>query len=99
MTPLQVRDLIKEYKRTIKANYYSSRLPLESIRIDGEYIPTQERSSYWAEHAHLLWMCDQVELFLNKDQWEKVNRWLGFMQGALWMSGIYSIDEMRDHNR
>jgi hypothetical protein len=30
---------------------------------------------------------------------EKIMRWLGFMQGALWVKGIYSIDEMRAHNK
>lgn len=30
---------------------------------------------------------------------EKFMRWLGFMQGALWSEGIYTIDEMREHNR
>jgi len=26
-------------------------------------------------------------------------RWLGFMQGALWVKGIYTIDELKAHNR
>ena len=29
----------------------------------------------------------------------KANRWLGFMQGVLWRSGIYTLDELREHNR
>ena len=41
-----------------------------------------------------------------KEQWVearllegKCNRWLGFVQGVLWMSGIYTIDQLRDHVR
>ena len=30
---------------------------------------------------------------------EKLMRWLGFMQGALWVKGIYTIDELKAHNR
>jgi hypothetical protein len=30
---------------------------------------------------------------------EKVMRWLGFMQGVLCATGIYTIDEMRAHNK
>ena len=30
---------------------------------------------------------------------EKLMRWLGFVQGALWVKGIYGIDEMREHNK
>lgn len=29
----------------------------------------------------------------------KLNRWLGFMQGVLWANGIYSLDDLRTHNR
>ena len=28
----------------------------------------------------------------------KAKRWLGFIQGALWMNGVYTIDEVREHN-
>lgn len=28
----------------------------------------------------------------------KVNRWLGFIQGVLWSAGLFTIDEMREHN-
>ena len=30
---------------------------------------------------------------------EKAMRWIGFIQGALWVLGVYTIDQMRDHNR
>lgn len=30
---------------------------------------------------------------------EKAFRWLGFVQGVLWCEGIYSIDQMKEHNR
>lgn len=29
----------------------------------------------------------------------KSNRWLGFVQGALWAIGEYTIDDLKDHNR
>ena len=29
---------------------------------------------------------------------EKIMRWLGFIQGVLFVRGIYTIDEMRAHN-
>lgn len=39
--------------------------------------------------------------FIRRFFWKigKVNRWLGFIQGSFWILRIYSIDEMRDHNR
>lgn len=29
----------------------------------------------------------------------KAMRWLGFMQGALWTLGIYTLDELKEHSR
>jgi hypothetical protein len=48
---------------------------------------------------HLLTMCRKVEEFLTFGQEAKANRWFGFIQGVLWMSGIYTIDEMRAQMR
>ena len=48
---------------------------------------------------HLRWMCQEAQkIELNSHEgWGKLNRWLGFIQGYLWMED-FSIDEMREHN-
>jgi hypothetical protein len=44
---------------------------------------------------HALWMCKKIpELAADKQ-----NRWLGFVQGILWANGVFTIGEMRGHNR
>jgi len=30
---------------------------------------------------------------------EKAMRWLGFVQGVLWLHGDFTLDQMREHNR
>lgn len=30
---------------------------------------------------------------------EKAHRWLGFIQGVLWMAGVFSLDELKEHSR
>ena len=40
------------------------------------------------------WDLDNLE-----EDWVKANRWLGFIQGVLWEHHIFTIDNMRDHNR
>jgi hypothetical protein len=30
---------------------------------------------------------------------EKAMRWLGFIQGVLWMSGTFTLDELKEHSR
>jgi hypothetical protein len=49
--------------------------------------------------GHCLWMLDRIEEMVANNQTEKAFRWLGFVQGIFWAQGVYSIDQMRDHNR
>lgn len=30
---------------------------------------------------------------------EKAHRWLGFIQGVLWLCGVYTLDELKEHSR
>lgn len=53
-------------------------------------------TNIWESFGHILWMIDEMK---NMDDQEKANRWLGFIQGAFWAMGKFTIDEMRDHNR
>ena len=53
----------------------------------------------WRVILHLYRMIFEMRTFIREGRMEKVFRWLGFMQGALWVIGVFSIDEMRDHNR
>ena len=48
---------------------------------------------------HCLQMLDQIKIFVGTARIEKAFRWLGFVQGALWSHGVYSINELRNHSR
>lgn len=43
-------------------------------------------------------MIPKVREFLREGKREKLMRWLGFMQGAWWTAGVYSVDELKAHN-
>jgi hypothetical protein len=45
---------------------------------------------------HAKWMLTEMVSFTDEMK-EKHNRWLGFVQGVLWMERIFSIDELREH--
>lgn len=49
--------------------------------------------------GHVLWMCDEVHKFILEQRWDKANRWIGFAQGLLWITGVASIDESRQVNQ
>lgn len=56
----------------------------------------------WHPHEgvrHLKWMCLRGCGLVDEQRFDKANRWLGFVQGALWMGGFCSIDEMKEWNR
>ena len=60
------------------------------------------RNSDAPDVNHLLWMCNEIETFLNvlsPKHWSKAMRWLGFMQGAMCCWGIRSIEQMRSDNQ
>ena len=51
-----------------------------------------------SKHKHLLKMIPQIEEFIDQGRLEKAFRWLGFMQGAFWALGDYTISELKRHN-
>lgn len=55
-----------------------------------------------AEHglpqAHILSMIDAVDELILEGRREKVMRWYGFIQGALWALGVFTVDELKSHS-
>lgn len=49
--------------------------------------------------SHVLWMLYEIQTFAEANNLEKANRWLGFVQGILWVRGIYSIQQMMADNK
>jgi len=66
----------------------------------------------YSQQQHLRWMCREVlgflphhkigepvpELAETQAAMEKAMRWLGFIQGVLWSTGVRTIDQMREDN-
>jgi hypothetical protein len=89
MTADKVREVIAVYRRKFEEMGVPKRkAPHDSFpATDAEYL------------AHCHAMLDEMEEFLDQGRIEKVFRWLGFNQGCLWRCGIYTIEEMKEHNR
>lgn len=49
-------------------------------------------------HNHLLWMCNELDKIVDEGRMEKAMRWLGFIQGALWEKGFFTIEELKKDN-
>lgn len=96
MTPQRTGQLISEYYHALinsGANPRGERCGLDDI-ID---FTDADRAK-----NHAVWMCIQAEkmtLYPNPttEDWLKGNRWLGFIQGVLWLTGLFTINDMRRH--
>lgn len=47
---------------------------------------------------HLKWMVGEASGFAREGRLDKAQRWLGFVQGALWMVGLSTIEESKRAN-
>jgi hypothetical protein len=48
---------------------------------------------------HLAGLIEDSENLLNEGRLEKAFRWLGFVQGALWILGFFKIKDLKSHSR
>jgi hypothetical protein len=48
--------------------------------------------------GHVAWMCAEAKKLVEEDRIEKAMRWLGFIQGALWMASFFSINNLKVDN-
>jgi hypothetical protein len=72
----------------------------EPIRIDPEEeINVRDLASRKAAYSHLMWMLDEIKSLAAKDEIEKSQRWLGFVQGASWILGLAKLSDLRAANR
>jgi len=84
MTPERIKKLVAEYAEDIFEGCSPEQYNLaERAKI---------KDGMDGVESHLLWMCQN---FPDAPE-EKLNRWLGFLQGAIWALGYRSIDQLRE---
>lgn len=49
-------------------------------------------------YEHLRWMCYETINLAQAGRTEKAFRWLGFVQGVLWVWKFYTLDELKVHS-
>ncbi len=67
-------------------------------KLDAPHNQFMNRASY-NMLAHCHGMLDEMEKFVAEGRMEKAFRWLGFIQGCLWSAGLYTLEELKNHNR
>ena len=86
MTGDKVKEVATKYEVFLQEQYRTT--------------PGRNMEAYLLEDRlkHLHWMCVQIREFVDADRIDKAFRWLGFLQGAFWVLGIYSIEEAKKDN-
>jgi len=61
-----------------------------------QVVPEQSDTDTLARAA---WCAEQIPAFLAEGRREKVMRWLGFVQGVLFATRVFSVEELKNHVR
>lgn len=89
MTADKVKEVITIYRKKFE------KMGISKQKSHLNSFPTSDKDFL----AHCHGMLDEMEAFIQEGRMDKVFRWLGFIQGCLWTSGIYTIEEVKNHNR
>ncbi len=89
MTPDQVTKALDNYEATLRS------LGAAPIEVPHDQIPTH--SSQALNHA--LSMIEPMRGFIKDGRWEKLWRWLGFLQSILWQHARFTLETLKNDNR
>ncbi len=64
-----------------------------------EYLIMDEISQPWDMLSHCHGMLDKMEVFVKEGKIDKAFRWLGFIQGCLWSTGHFTLEDLKNHSR
>jgi len=72
------------------------------LNIEVRDFPHEELLSSSTHHqslSHCCGMLEKMEAFIEEGRMDKAFRWLGFIQGVLWTTGLYTLEELKNHSR
>jgi hypothetical protein len=84
------------YCKTLTSLGYES-VPFDDIEV--RIGSTRFETPKFQTLNYALWMCNQTRDFLRQGRIVKAYRWIGFIQGILFTNGVFSIAELKNHNR
>lgn len=90
MTPEKILRVIEIYRKFFADNNIGKKkYPYNKLIVD--------RAGTGLGHCHS--MLDEMTEFVREGRIEKAFRWLGFIQGILWLNGVYTLTDLKNHNR
>lgn len=91
----QAQQMLDFYCKTLSDLGYS---PKPYPDVDGTVGANIYSAGKFEVMNHALWMCGQAAEFLRQNRMPKAYRWIGMIQGILFMGGVFTISELKKHN-
>ncbi len=89
MTPERILSVVEFYRSFFKrTGIIAADCDEDSFMVD---------SVACLQHCH--GMLDKIKTFVEEGRLEKAFRWLGFIQGVLWIQGMFTLKDLKEHNR
>jgi len=66
---------------------------------DNRLIEAVSTSARRSVLAHCRGMIPKMRAFITEGRMDKAFRWLGFIQGCLWCTGIFCLEDLKNHSR
>lgn len=94
------KDKVLEAVERCVERFASAYPDLKAARVDDKlFLETKIRvDMFKAVASHALYMQEQIAVFLEDGRTEKAMRWLGFLQGVMWMTGV-PLSHFKEMNR
>ncbi len=86
MTPDKLKSLFKFYDRYLER---------QNVEIE------QHKNAFMriSNLEHVRYMCNKAPEFVDEGRIETAMRWLGFVQGVLFVEASFSIEELKEHSK
>lgn len=85
--------------RSILDGYEKKLIEIRDAHQSGEKWFGYQQDPGTDKMEHIVGMIPKMRVFLVQGRREKAFRWLGFIQGVFYSIGIYTIEDMAEHNR
>ena len=95
MTKEKLKSIFQAYRDHLDA-IYPKIAPRQLTEVEAQF--SVGSLSRIDTTAHLKFMCDTAQTFVDQDRVDKAMRWLGFMQGAFWMDSVFTLEELKKHS-
>ncbi len=96
ITREQAESMLAIYRKTLEDLGYD---PVPFPDLDDKMSGNIYGPRKYEALCHARWMCDETDRFVREGRYAKAYRWIGMIQGLLFMGGVTSLADLKRDNR